>query len=90
MAQITAWEPNAVAAAVMSSGLRTAAEFTDTLSEPAAIICRQPATSRKPPPTVKGMRSSAAARAARSIVVARSSEVAVMSRNTTSSAPSLS
>ena len=52
MAQMTAWLPNAVAAAVMRLGSRTAAELSDTLSAPAAIISRQDATSRKPPPTV--------------------------------------
>ena len=32
-------------------GVRHAAEFTDTLSAPAAIILRMSATLRKPPPT---------------------------------------
>ena len=52
MATMTAWLPKASAQAVMTPGSLTAAELMETLSAPAAIIARQPATSRKPPPTV--------------------------------------
>ena len=82
--------PNAAAALVMSAGSATAAEFTDTLSAPAAIIVRMSATLRKPPPTQYGRCSCSLARLASSTVVARSSLVAVMSRNITSSARSSS
>ena len=51
MAQTTAWVPKAVAAWVMSAGSATAAEFTATLSAPAAIMVRMSATVRMPPPT---------------------------------------
>ena len=70
----------------MSWGFATAAEFTDTLSAPAAIILRISATLRKPPPTQYGRCSSAEAWLASSTVVARSSLVAVMSKKITSSA----
>lgn len=90
MAQRMACEPNAAAALVMSDGSATAAEFTDTLSAPAAIIVRMSATLRKPPPTQYGRCSCSLARLARSTVVARSSLVAVMSRKITSSARSSS
>lgn len=72
MAQRMACEPDA-AALVMSDGSATAAEFTDTLSAPAAIIVRMSATLRKPPPTQYGRCSCSLARLARSTVVARSS-----------------
>ena len=52
MATMTAWLPKASAQAVMTPGSLTAAELMETLSAPAAIMARQPATSRKPPPTV--------------------------------------
>ena len=87
---MTAWLPNASAADEMIDGSRTAAELSETLTAPAAIMVRHPATSRKPPPTVYGMRRRSAAWLASSTVVRRSSEVAVMSRKTTSSAPSRS
>ena len=74
----------------MSDGSLTAAELTETLSAPAAIMRLMSATVRMPPPTQYGMRTSSAAREASSTVVSLSSEVAVMSRNTTSSAPSRS
>ena len=86
MATRMACVPNAAAACVMSDGSATAAEFTDTLSAPAAIMVRMSATLRKPPPTQYGRCSCSLARPASSTVVARSSLVAAMSRNTTSSA----
>ena len=86
MAHRMAWVPKAAAACVMSSGFATTAEFTDTLSAPAAIIARISATLRKPPPTQYGRCSSSLARLASSTAVARLSLVAVMSRNMTSSA----
>ena len=67
MAQSIAWLPNAAAAWVMSAGLSTAAEFTDTLSAPAAIIVRISATLRKPPPTQYGRCSCSLARLARPV-----------------------
>jgi len=75
---------------VTSAGEATAAEFSDTLSQPASSIARMSAGDRIPPPTVYGMKTSSAVRAATSSIVGRSSWVAVMSRKTSSSAPSAS
>ena len=90
MAQSIAWVPNAYAASDMSWGFATAAELTDTLSAPAAIMRRMSATLRKPPPTQYGRCNCSLAWLASSTVVARSSLVAVMSRKITSSARSAS
>ncbi len=74
----------------MSAGSFTAAEFSEVLSHPAASIARMSSAVRMPPPTVYGMKTSSAVRRATSSIIGRSSCVAVMSRNTSSSAPSLS
>ena len=78
------------AVCVMSSGLRTAAELSEILSAPALSIARMSSAERIPPPTVYGMKHSSAVRDATSSIEGRSSWLAVMSRNTTSSAPALS
>ena len=51
MATSTAWLPKARAPCVMSVGSAMAAELSETLSAPAAIIWRMSATVLKPPPT---------------------------------------
>ncbi len=58
----------------------TAAEFTATLSAPARSRARPSATDLTPPPTVRGMKTSSAARSTTCTMVARSSEEAVMSK----------
>ena len=73
---------------VSSSGRSTAAEFTDTLSQPASSTVWASWGERMPPPIVNGMNTSSATRRASSATVSRRSLEAVMSRNTISSAPS--
>ena len=73
-----------------SSGSSTAAVLTATLSAPARSNRRASSTERTPPPTVNGMNTCSAVRRATSTIVSRASDDAVMSRNTTSSAPSAS
>ena len=90
MASTTHWSPKRVASSSTSPGRATAAELTDTLSAPASSTACASATSRIPPPRVNGMNTSSAARRASSTTVPRLSEVAVMSRKTSSSAPSRS
>ena len=67
-----------------------AAVFTDTLSAPACSMRRISSTLRIPPPTVSGIKHCAAVRCTTSTMVARWSLLAVMSRNTNSSACCLS
>ena len=84
------WAPKRSDARVIRSGSRTAAEFSDVLSAPAASTSRMSSTVRRPPPIVNGMKTSSAVRRASSTMVSRPSWLAVMSRNTSSSAPSRS
>ncbi len=84
------WAPKRSLPREISSGSRTAAEFSETLSAPAASTCRMSSSERRPPPIVKGMKTSSAVRRASSTIVPRSSWLAVMSRKTSSSAPSRS
>src|SRR5438105_9610800 len=81
-------EPNARAPSVISSGRCTAAVWIETLSAPARSSLRISSTSRIPPPTVRGMKTSCAVRSTSSTSVARPSGVASMSRKVSSSAPS--
>ena len=67
-----------------------AAEFTEILSAPSLRIALKSSVLRMPPPTVNGMKSFEATCLTHSSCVALLSEEAVMSRNTTSSAPALS
>ena len=90
MATTTHWAPNSVASSATSSGRSMAAVFTDTFSAPARSSWRASSTDRTPPPTVKGMKTFSAVRRATSTMVSRASDEAVMSRNTSSSAPSAS
>ena len=71
-------------------GVNTAAVLTPTLSAPARSRRLASSTVRTPPPTVRGMNTSSAVRVTTSTIVSRASDEAVMSRNTTSSAPASS
>src|SRR5262245_17351249 len=86
----TACEPNLAAAAVSTAGLAIAAVFNETLSAPARSSLSTSSGPRTPPPTVSGMNTWSAVRVTTSHIVSRSSLDAVMSRNTSSSAPSAS
>ena len=86
-AHTTHCTPNSAAISLMSCGRSTADVFTLTLSAPARKIPRASSSARMPPPTVKGINTSAAVRSTTSIMVLRLSEDAVISRNTNSSAP---
>ena len=88
MATTAHWLPNTSATSVMTAGRSMAAVLSDTLSAPARSMRRASSAVRMPPPTVSGMKTSSAVRATTSTMVSRSSELAVMSRNTSSSAPS--
>jgi hypothetical protein len=82
--------PNSSAISATSSGRCTAAVLTDTLSAPARRRRRASSTLRMPPPIVNGMKTCSAVRRTTSTMVSRWSDDAVMSRNTSSSAPSAS
>ena len=73
-----------------SFGSLTAAVFTPTLSAPAFNIRRTSSTDRMPPPTVSGINTCSDTRRTTSTMVSRESELAVMSRKTSSSPPSRS
>ena len=90
MATTTHWAPNSAASSPISSGRSMAAVLTETFSAPAISRRRASSTDRTPPPTVNGMNTCSAVRRATSTMVSRASDDAVMSRNTTSSAPSAS
>ena len=90
MARTTHCAPKRSASSSMSSGRATAAELTLTLSAPASSTAWASATERMPPPIVKGTKTLSAVRRASSTIVSRFSCVAVMSRKTSSSAPSAS
>ena len=74
-------------AASIKAGLLTAAVLRLTLSAPALSISRISLTTRRPPPTVSGMKHSEAVRSTTSCMIPRSSLDAVMSKKTSSSAP---
>ena len=90
IASTTHCAPNVSASSEMSSGRATAAEFTDTLSAPASSTACASSPERMPPPIVNGMKTLSAVRRASCTIVSRCSCEAVMSRNTSSSAPSAS
>ncbi len=90
MAITTHCEPNTAASSSISSGRASADELTDTLSAPASSTACASSTERMPPPIVNGMKTLSAVRRASSTMVSRSSCEAVMSRKTSSSAPSAS
>ena len=84
------WFPNLSEASDISCGFNTAAVFKLTLSAPAFSIVRMSSRSLKPPPTVKGIKHSEAVRSTTSSMIFRSSLEAVISKNTSSSAPCFS
>ena len=90
MASTTHCAPKRAASSSISPGRATAAELTLTLSAPASRTAWASATERMPPPIVNGTNTLSAVRRARSTIVSRLSFVAVMSRNTSSSAPAAS
>ncbi len=63
MASTTACAPNSLLSSVISSGRRTAAVLTETLSAPDIRMRRASATERMPPPTASGMNTLRAVRA---------------------------
>ena len=83
-------EPNLSAAALSRSGSVSAAVLTLTLSAPARSSRSKSATARTPPPTVSGMNTDSAVLLTTSSIVERSELDAVISRKTSSSAPSRS
>jgi hypothetical protein len=82
--------PSRSATAVTNSGVRTAAELMLTFSAPAWTSRAASSSVRMPPPTVNGMKMASATRRTMSSTMSRPSWLAVMSRNTSSSAPSAS
>ena len=82
--------PNRCAASASRSGRAMAAVFSETLSAPARSSRSMSPVLRTPPPTVSGMNTWSAVRCTTSIMVSRPPLDAVMSRNTSSSAPSAS
>ena len=81
-------DPHWVLLSLIRSGFVTAAVLIETLSAPALRTSLMMLISLMPPPTVKGMKTSSATFETRSISIPRLSELAVMSRKTSSSAPS--
>ncbi len=67
-----------------------AEELMDILSAPSLKSMRKSSTVRMPPPTVKGINTVSATLRTMSTTVLRLSLEAVMSKNTSSSAPALS
>ena len=74
------WAPKSADACVMREGTRTAWLLMETLSAPSMLLM--------PPPTVNGMSMCSAMRRTRDESGSRLSTVAVISRKTSSSAPS--
>src|SRR3954452_56705 len=90
MAITTHWAPKTSASSLTSSGRATAAELTEILSAPASRTAWASSADRIPPPIVNGMNTWSAARRASSTTVPRLSDVAGMSRKTSSAAPAAS
>jgi len=90
MAITTHCAPNTSASSPISSGRARAAELTETLSAPASRTAWASSTERMPPPITNGMKTLSAVRRASCTIVSRRSCEAVMSRKTSSSAPSAS
>src|SRR5579864_730668 len=84
------WLPNCAAPSRITSGRRTAAVFSPTLSAPARSMRRRSSTVASPPPTVNGIVRTSAVRRTTVSMMPRPSWLAVISRKTTSSAPSRS
>ena len=87
MATTMHWLPNLSDALFTNSWSATAAVFMETLSAPALKSSFISSRVLMPPPTVRGIDTSAAVFSTTSIMVFLSSWDAVMSRKTSSSAP---
>ncbi len=85
-----AHRPNRWAVCRTMSGSSTAAVLMLTFSAPAWTSAVTSSIVRIPPPTVKGMKHCSATCRTMSYVICRFSWLAVMSRNTNSSAPASS
>ncbi len=81
------WLPTLSEASRTSPGFCTAAVLIETLSAPALSSRRTSSTLRTPPPTVSGMNTRSATASITCTMMSRSSELAVMSRKQSSSAP---
>ena len=90
IATTTHWLPNLSAASLTSSGVLIAEELIEILSAPSRRIARKSSTVRIPPPTVNGINTHSATLRTMSMTVPLLSDDAVISRNTSSSAPALS
>ena len=66
IATTTAWLPSMSASSSISAGLASAAELTEILSAPASSSAVASSTERMPPPTVNGIETCSATRAATS------------------------
>src|SRR5690606_23204621 len=84
------WLPNCSAPCRIKSGFFTAAVLMEILSAPALRSVRICSTEETPPPTVSGTNTFSAVRRTTSTMVARPSAEAVISKRTSSSAPSRS
>jgi len=82
--------PSRSASSLTSRGVRTADELMLTFSAPAWTRRTASSSVRMPPPTVNGMKIVSETCRTTSSMMARPSWLAVMSRNTSSSAPSAS
>ena len=90
IATTTHWLPNLSAASLISCGVFIAEELIEILSAPSRNSALKSSTVRIPPPTVKGINTFSATFLTISTTVFLLSLDAVISRNTTSSAPALS
>jgi chaperonin GroEL len=79
--------PNSAALSSISLGFRKAAVHMEILSAPAFNTFRMSCMERMPPPTPKGMETCSAVFFTKSIKISRPSTVALISKNTSSSAP---
>ena len=88
IATTTHCRPNNVINSAISGGFFIAAVLTPTLSAPLSKIFLASSMDLTPPPTVNGILITEATLRTNSLIVSRCSFEAVMSRNTSSSAPS--
>ena len=84
------WLPNFLAPSVIRDGLAKAAVLMEILSAPAFIRAVISSTEVIPPPTVSGINTLSEDLRTISVKVLRPSVVAVISNNTSSSAPCIS
>ena len=82
------WAPNMSEDSLINSGFLTADVLTETLSAPALRIWRIASMELIPPPTVRGIKTSSAVLSITLIIVSLPWAEAVISKKTSSSAPS--